>query len=777
MSEHLNNSDGFTVRVDFRRILQTIASSIYDNQYAFLRENVQNAIDAIRIQAIRDSENTNDPRYRIDVNIEGNICAISDNGIGMTKEELANNFWTMGASGKTTDEARAAGCIGVFGIGGFANFGVCETLEVISRTETCSVSHHTSLSTTAFDVNQFSLPEVQYKETAELTSRGTIVRGKSGTPFDAQGLTNYLKQFVRYVPEAIYVQGQLISQEQIDAPQGTYRKITDLIDKTSGDVKIRFQMFADAGQNISVKIVRLKIGDQEYQCNGYVRLINGQLDVYKRGFRICSVNINSRIGVTGTVDSDILKPTAGRDTLDNNSLHLLNRIFNIIEATAMPIILEDSELLSNHIRLIPDFVSQGHLEKLGLLTVKTLNQQPVTLAHMRELSSQGRRVFYTYSGRSTPAAEVLQARGNVVVVVSENYQRRAAEVNYLSSYCKGEQFENLIECLELYTDLDGYERAVLSELDYVIKKLFKPVPYKFIAGKLTLDVPIYWSSKKEATKTLVYVDTRHGEFLKLKPIAYTALFWSMIEAFCREYLGDTLKSQSTKFFGSGAVDLDAYSKSHAELWELLSTDIEVSRIALPEDQSVIHRNWSRIEVVRSWDIEHVTISNESGVITTQAQENPDVAQGEKLPPKLLRIVDETGTTGLDGYYLRIPESATAAFGELIRTFPSFAIVWFANRVTWQGSDLKSTAFLFDITLDRLIGNDETGELAHGSIALESSKIHTYNNQIYFFIPTEIQDKLVPKSDTDPIKIEIRHELLDLGKPRSWTSKEDKQAIA
>ena len=51
-----NSAGNFSVRVDFERTLETIASRIYDNQYAFLRENVQNAIDAIRMQAGRDQK-------------------------------------------------------------------------------------------------------------------------------------------------------------------------------------------------------------------------------------------------------------------------------------------------------------------------------------------------------------------------------------------------------------------------------------------------------------------------------------------------------------------------------------------------------------------------------------------------------------------------------------------------------------------------------------------------------------------------------------------------
>jgi len=772
MSGGSESPGDFAVRVDFERILQTISSQIYDNQFAFLRENVQNAIDAVRIQAIRDRVPSGDSRYRIDVLIQNNICSIVDNGNGMTKTELENNFWTMGASGKTTSEAKAAGCIGVFGIGGFANFGVCDTLEVISRTDDLPIAHHTRLSKSDFTADRFNLPKVTYRESQELGHRGTIVRGTARTAFDVHALTAYLREFVRYVPEGVYMQNQLISQDKVAAPTGNYRALTDTITGKQGDISVRFEIFADDGNNLSARLHALRTGERDHRFEGSVRLVHGELNVYKRGFRICSVHVSSRIGVTGSVDCDILQPTAGRDTLDSKSLVLLNQIFHIVEAAVGPIILADPDLLSNHIRLIPDFVANGHLEKLGLLSVGTVEGRSLTLAELRDASQRGRRVFYTSSARKTAAAEVLQARGNLIVVLSTNPQRRSAEIQYLQTYCSAEQFDNLIECLEIYSDLETFERAALAELDLAIRKLFKPGPYRFTAGKLTMDVPIYWSNKKESGATVVFVDTRHGELQKLRPLGYSGLFWSMIEAFCREYLGDTLKRESPKFFGSGAIDLDAYSKSHAELWELMSSDIEISTIAGAAASR--GRRGGRIEIVRRQDIAQVEISAESGVTEEQPAQPPlagTEAPEPREPAKLLRIVDQTGSTGLEGYYLRIPESATAAFGDLIRTFSSFAILWFANRITWQGSDLKSTAFLFDVTLDRLIKAEASGGAAHGALELSQVRIQNYKNQIYFYIPSLLTEYMVPRDESDSIKIEVKPELVDLTRPRSWIAKE------
>ena len=128
-------SNGFPVAFEFESVLSTISKQIYETPLAFLRENVQNAVDALRMQAAQLGIGADAEQLFVRVSLQGPICEIVDNGIGMTREQLQNLFWTIGASGKRTPEARAAGCVGMFGIGGFANFGVCDDLTVISQAE------------------------------------------------------------------------------------------------------------------------------------------------------------------------------------------------------------------------------------------------------------------------------------------------------------------------------------------------------------------------------------------------------------------------------------------------------------------------------------------------------------------------------------------------------------------------------------------------------------------------------------------------------------------
>lgn len=754
----------FAVGVHFERILETIASRIYDNPFAFLRENVQNAIDAVRLRALRDSLPSDADLFRIDVTIAGNYCTIQDNGIGMNRHELQTNFWTMGASGKNTDEARRAGCIGMFGIGGFANFGVCDQLEVISRSKDCATAHKTSLSKESFSVSEYELPKVHYETSEALAGRGTIVRGRAKQQLDTQGLTEYLRRYVSHVRESVFVEKSLISRQNFSPPQGNYRPLRNNWVISHQDLRITVNASADDANAINLEFVGLSRGQDEFQCEGWVRLVSGQLEVYRRGFLLCGTHVPSHIGVSGRIDCNALQPTAGRDSLDADSISLLSRVFAAIESACQPVILGDPDLLGAHVRLIPQFLASGQIEKLGNLSIATLDKKSLQMRELREVKTAGRRVFFTKaSNKMTSASEALQARGNVIAVLSGDHYRRKAEQQYLERYCGAEPFDNLIECLEPYTSLDAFESAVLFELDWAIKKLFSPPKYRLVAGRLTVDVPVYWSDKKEGDVIIVYVDTKHPEIDKLRLLGFSMLLWSMVEAFCREYLGDTLRRQSPKFFGSGSVNLDAYIKSHSELWELDTGDIAISHIAVPGGSAASTRgpHASRSQLVRREDVVQVTINEDSGI---------EKSGQSGAPAKILNIVDPSNLTGLGGYYLSIPPAAAQAFGELIRTHPSLGVIWSGNRVSWNSTDLQSTAFLFDVTLDRLIGRRSSEAPPHGALEFSSSRLQSYEGQIYFPIPTEIVEYIVPKDR--PIRIEVQHQLIDLEGARAWKAKSD-----
>src|SRR2546427_3869673 len=129
MNEQTKERISFDVETD--RILQILSAEIYDSPKAFLRENVQNAYDAILMRCTAQGLSIAD--RKIEITVEKDRLTVVDDGIGMTDEVLRNNFWKAGSTGKKSDLAQRSGVIGTFGIGAMANFGVCTALRVETR--------------------------------------------------------------------------------------------------------------------------------------------------------------------------------------------------------------------------------------------------------------------------------------------------------------------------------------------------------------------------------------------------------------------------------------------------------------------------------------------------------------------------------------------------------------------------------------------------------------------------------------------------------------------
>ena len=128
-----------------KRLLDLMINSIYTHKEIFLRELISNASDAIDklcyISLTDDKVGLTRDDFRIDVIVdkESKVLTISDNGIGMTKDELESNLGVIARSGslqfkKDMDEnADDLDIIGQFGVGFYSAFMVAAKVTVISR--------------------------------------------------------------------------------------------------------------------------------------------------------------------------------------------------------------------------------------------------------------------------------------------------------------------------------------------------------------------------------------------------------------------------------------------------------------------------------------------------------------------------------------------------------------------------------------------------------------------------------------------------------------------
>src|SRR5437867_4036036 len=101
-------AESIKFQLDVSKVIELLSERIYDSPFAMLRENIQNAYDAILLRTFR-APKTFDPI--ISVIVTRDAITVEDNGVGMTFNEVENNFWRAGASGKNTAEARSAGVV------------------------------------------------------------------------------------------------------------------------------------------------------------------------------------------------------------------------------------------------------------------------------------------------------------------------------------------------------------------------------------------------------------------------------------------------------------------------------------------------------------------------------------------------------------------------------------------------------------------------------------------------------------------------------------------
>ena len=131
-------------QTEVSQLLDLVINSLYSKKEVFLRELLSNASDAIdraRFESLTDASQANDTEYRIQIipNAEQSSLTITDNGIGMTAEEVEKNLGTVASSGTkrflqaVKDKANAPELIGQFGVGFYSAFMVSDKVEVISK--------------------------------------------------------------------------------------------------------------------------------------------------------------------------------------------------------------------------------------------------------------------------------------------------------------------------------------------------------------------------------------------------------------------------------------------------------------------------------------------------------------------------------------------------------------------------------------------------------------------------------------------------------------------
>jgi molecular chaperone HtpG len=140
------SKETLSFQTEVKQLLHLMIHSLYSNRDIFLRELISNASDAcdkLRVQALQNPElfeGDGELRIRLSVDKDARTITISDNGIGLSREEAIDHLGTIAKSGTkeffknlTGDDSKDSNLIGQFGVGFYSAFIVADHVTVVSR--------------------------------------------------------------------------------------------------------------------------------------------------------------------------------------------------------------------------------------------------------------------------------------------------------------------------------------------------------------------------------------------------------------------------------------------------------------------------------------------------------------------------------------------------------------------------------------------------------------------------------------------------------------------
>jgi len=140
-------AEKFEFQAEVKQLLDLMIHSLYSNRDVFLRELISNASDAcdrLRFEGLTDSELLPAEPFSVNLHVDPNarVLSVSDNGIGMNREEVVNHIGTIARSGtaeflrslsRSGDRKISPELIGQFGVGFYASFMVADEVSVLTR--------------------------------------------------------------------------------------------------------------------------------------------------------------------------------------------------------------------------------------------------------------------------------------------------------------------------------------------------------------------------------------------------------------------------------------------------------------------------------------------------------------------------------------------------------------------------------------------------------------------------------------------------------------------
>jgi molecular chaperone HtpG len=467
-------------QTEARQILHLMTHSLYSNKEIFLRELISNASDAcdkMRFEAIADGslyDGDTELSVHVAFDEESNTITISDNGIGMTRQEVIDHIGTIASSGTrkfldamTGDQSKDAQMIGQFGVGFYSSFIVAD--KVTLETRRAGAPAEEAVRWESAGEGSFSL------ENIEKTTRGTTVTlhlKDEETEFaNEYRLKSVIKQYSDHISIPVMMtehelddegnpkkdddDNVITKEERVNSASALWaRDKSDISDEDYTEFYKHVSMdFADPLSWVHSKVE----GNQSYTSLLYVPT-NPPFDLFdrehKKGVKLYVKRIfimddaeqlmpNYLRFVKGVIDSDDLPLNVSREILQQNKTidrirgASVKKVLGLLESLQK----KDAEKYATFWKSFGQVLKEGPIEDMAnkdrvaklLYFASTHNaekdsagdEQNVTLSDYISRMQEGQdKIYYSVAdnytaAKNSPHLEVFKKKGIEVLLLSD----------------------------------------------------------------------------------------------------------------------------------------------------------------------------------------------------------------------------------------------------------------------------------------------------------------------------------------------------------------------
>lgn len=763
------NSDLIPFEIETQRVVELLAKQIYQSPLALLRENTQNAFDAVRQRLYKDP----DFSPLIEIELAPNQVSVADNGIGMTPDELQEHYWTAGRSSKNNEEARAAGVVGTFGIGAMANFGIADKLTVETESTSSATRTICRAERGKLDLKQNCIE----RETLVATgSPGTKITAHiaTGEEIDVQSAGNYIAEFVSLVDIAVRVNGTVVSQKDVEdliprvAEVWKWEKTGCHIGtRMSGDVEIVVSNNADIWLRIS------NIVWDSVCLHGKMVLKTGHsnLKTFRNGFGLATASVASSYQFGGLADLRTLEPTAGREAITVDGLQLLQAMMIEVDRFASETLagLDECDSSTAFMHWV---VGHGRFDLCEKLKMAIQPGDRISLSEVERRSKA--KTMLLYEGSDQGVIKAHASEDSPLLVLARNNPRRNCEQGFLQNRASVNAVSDrpMVKSRRSNEKLSIAESALSYRVDSILRNdYFVNCTVEF--GVITHGLPVLVEKKGEALNVVLNPEGQTvGLLIQIYETEYEA-FGSMAKDFVRnvvfpklaDYVPSSTRQGAEAFLRAIRKSPEPFELADDDLGSLPSIwkDYEEGQISLDQaverSQSAVRSSVQVVDTaVRADEVVPDVIQNEQtfGIAVDETHSLdawPGITRLELSSSHKLLVIDE-GDQALRGYrcFLALTNKAREEMGEFFLQ-PHF------TSIVWGG---QKTLFIFmhhsrEFGLYYDLQTREMVSAPSGGGAYPTCSI-VLKDRLYIPIPGELSASIVPKPG-ERKRFEVRADIL------------------